>query len=232
MKTDILIVTCARDEWWLKQSLPTILRNLSGFRHIFAVAPEQDEDLFSSIKGVNWHFIPDWPGKGYFWQQWVKINGPEYCPDAERIAHFDSDIFVTRQTELREFGNMWLMAQYASIPRVPWKFSTERDCGFSVQFEYMRAFPFIIDVRTHKKTQEVLEARFNRPFKDHIFDQTVFSEFNVMGAIAHKFHPELYDWVDLSYSQPEPPPFLKVHHAWIKPPLDEAETYVNQLLKP
>jgi hypothetical protein len=230
MSADILVVTCARDEQWFRHTLPLMLGNFQGFRRLVAVAPEQDEHLFKDIRGVDWKFIPDWPGRGYFWQQWVKINGPAYCPGAERIIHLDSDIFVKRRVHLDDFGNSWLMAQYCSIPAVPWKASTERDCGFDVQYEYMRGFPFIINTKTHFKTQEHLESRFNMPFAEHIRAREVFSEFNLMGAIAHRFHPELYNWVDLSDNQAEPAPFSKVFHAWIKPPANEAETYVNSIL--
>jgi hypothetical protein len=126
---------------------------------------------------------------------------------------------------------MWLMAQYASLPPLPWKRFTEQHCGFGVQYEYMRAFPFIINTQTHRLTQEILN-RFGKPFAEYIAEQTVFSEFNVMGAIAHKHHPELYNWIDLSDQIQEPAPFSRVHHAWIKPPLDEAQAYVDQLLTP
>ena len=197
---DILYVTYRHDLEWFQWSLHTVEKNLTGYRKIVAVAPEQDRDVFEQIEGVEWHFIPDWPGRGYFWQQWVKIQAWKYT-DAELICHIDSDVMVLKPLAIEELMSggkpCWMWQSYSQLPlEVPWQSITQLLIGTPVHKEYMRAFPFLIDRATHQCTETFLVDRFGCSLENLIWNAAGFSEFNIMGAVAEACHRDRYEWFD------------------------------------
>ena len=106
MTIDILIVSYAKDLEWFRWSTAILEKNLTGYRRIVAVVPEQDAKLFKPIaderKAMSLVPIKDWPGQGYYWQQNVKVNADQFT-DADCIAHIDSDVFVKEPTDVSAF---------------------------------------------------------------------------------------------------------------------------------
>lgn len=225
--TDIFYVTYRHDLEWFQWSLHTVKKNLTGYRKIVAVAPEIDRELFERIEGVEWHFIPDWPGKGYLWQQWVKIQAWKYT-DAELICHIDSDVMVAAPLELTALmdGELpcWMWQYYSELPKnVPWQPITEKATGLRIAKEYMRAFPFIIDRATHQEVEEFLVERHAQSLMYMISNSGGFSEFNAMGAIAEAHHPERYSWFNTGRGGSWPDSFKKVRQHWSHEDWQEAE---------
>jgi FkbM family methyltransferase len=219
MKTvDVFYVTYRHDLEWFQWSLHTVKQNLSGFRKIVAVAPEQDRDVFGCIEGVEWHFIPDWTGRGYFWQQWVKIQAWKYT-GAEFICHIDSDVMVRESVSIDELFRAdkpcWMWQFYTELTAdVPWQPITQNLLGGGVAKEYMRAFPFILNRQTHQATEKFLVEKFKMSLEFILRTSSGFSEFNIMGAVAEKYHPELYTWFNTGKGGHWPQEFRRVRQYW------------------
>jgi len=197
---DVFIVTYLHDLEWVQWAIAHVHKNLKGFRKIVAVAPVQDQHLFERIPGVVWHFIEDWPGRGYFWQQWVKIQAWKYT-DAEVIVHVDSDTMIEEPRHVNEFFDgdglpYWVMEPYEVLgDSVPWKSIVERAVKESSEYEFMRRFPFVIWRSTHELVEETLVRRNGVSLEHLIRDANGFSEFNVMGHLAHSLQRGRYAWV-------------------------------------
>lgn len=127
MKITLFYVTHDKSHWLFKHSIDTVRRRLKGHHDIVAVAPEQDRELYEQHEGINWHFIPDWPGQGYFWQQWVKMISPRLVSkDTTHIFHLDSDCMILEETDVHEFVGLWPYAPYREIHGMtPWQKPTE-----------------------------------------------------------------------------------------------------------
>jgi len=217
LQTDILYVTYRHDLEWLQWSLASVKKNFSGFRKIVGVAPVQDHDVFEKIPGVEWHFIPDWPGRGYFWQQWVKLQAWKYS-DADYICHVDSDVMFIAPVKLAEFfdGDLpcWMWQSYLQLPAdVPWQKPTEHYSGFSCSREFMRAFPFIVNRETHQLAESRLVDKFQALAEHIIKNASAFSEFNYMGAVAFFLQNKLYSWFDTGTGV-WPEAFRRVRQHW------------------
>lgn len=229
---DILYVTYLHDLEWFQWSLNSVKKNFSGHRKIVGVAPLQDAWLFSKIQGVEWHFIPDWVGRGYFWQQWVKIQAWKYS-DADYICHIDSDVMVLGKVSVEELFRAdkpcWMWQKYEELPpNVPWQPITEQLLGDKVALEYMRAFPFIIDRRTHELTEQHLVKRFKQSLEHIIRSSRGFSEFNIMGAIAHKFQEDLYTWFNTGNGGHWPVEFRLFRQHWSHDDWNKAQAELVQ----
>jgi hypothetical protein len=219
---DILYVTFRDDLEWFKFSLASVQKSMTGYRKIMAVAPDCDKHLFEHIKGVEWHFIPDWPGQGYHWQQWVKIRAWSWT-DAEFVCHIDSDVMVIEPIDLSELfyqgKPIWPWQNYYEVPdaQAAWEEATKavffqhKDW---VGKEFMRCFPFIL----HRETYEALEAYIINAHQMSLdaYLQHVcrFSEFNCLGTLAFNRQWDLYEWRDCHDMETIPKSFRKVRQFW------------------
>lgn len=199
MTTDILYVTYAKDHEWFRHSLQVLKKNLSGYRHIHVVTPTQDADAIRDIDGIRIHPVDDWTGRGYFWQQWVKLNADKYT-DAEWITFIDSDVFIAAPTHIDDYTHdgkpVWMWAWYSDLSSdVPWRDPTEKAIGVTVHREYMQAFPFIIHRDTLALARQTIEAVVG-DHEAYIKTAEKFSEFNVVGAVAHEHHADRYHFID------------------------------------
>lgn len=210
MTTDVLMVTYDRDVQWFHWSTATLERNLSGYRQIIAIAPLQDKHLFDPIAAqrptLRMVYIPDWPGLGYYWQQWVKINADQYT-DANFVCHVDSDAFVKMPCAIEDFfvkGRPgWMWAFYEEVgDAVIWKHPTTRASGLQCDREMMQGFPFIIHRSTYALARQTIQNVHNVSSEDYIraagksLPKPGFSEFNLMGRVAWEYQKESYHFLD------------------------------------
>jgi hypothetical protein len=83
-----------------------------------------------------------------------------------------------------------------------WKFAADFACGWPVVRETMQWMPIAHHRDVYAKTRQVIESRHGVPFEDYVkscrneFPQS-FAEFNILGAIAHKFFQDRYRWQDI-----------------------------------
>jgi hypothetical protein len=228
MKITLFYVTYEGSHWLFKHSIDTVRRRLNGHCDIVGVAPIQDSELYEQYTDVKWHFIPDWPGQGYFWQQWVKMMAPSLVDrDTTHIFHMDSDCMVLEDLNVQEFVGLWPYIPYSDIIGLtPWQKPTELALLVPVDNEYMRAFPFCIEMRTYAAAQEAILKNHKASLEDYIRSQTVFSEFNVLGAVANSDHPECYNWLNQNEAQ-LPSQYKKVRQFLSS----ESEASINKELK-
>lgn len=236
---DIFYVTHLKDIEWFRWSVQTIRKNLAGLRDIIVVAPEQDRERFEALSlDVEYHFIPDWPSLGYYWQQWVKMTADRYT-DADFICHIDSDVFVKEPCEISEFFisdlPVWLWATYAECPDTPWQKPTERATGQACPREFMQGFPFILHRQTYEKARAWLERVHHQDCETYIrkvhmhSEPPAFSEFNFLGNVAWAEDPHLYSWVDRNHGQ-WPSGFHKTRQFWSHAPFEDHLPEIRQML--
>lgn len=247
MTIDILYVTYSKDLPWFEQSLKVLRRNLSGYRDIHVVCPIQDREAVELLVGDDGtvHAIADWPGNGYQWQQWVKLQA-DAITDAEYIAHIDSDVFIAERTDLSEFfiGDKpaWMWAWYSDLGQdVPWQKATQNALGEHAPREFMQAFPFIIHRDTYPAARKAIEdAHVPRSSSDYIYSlkgNGVFSEFNVMGHVAYRDQKDLYHWIDRNRDEAGvvgtshwPPAVYKVPHFWSHSKVEDQMRAIRKML--
>ena len=242
---DVLIVSYRGDLEWFRWSTALLEKNLTGHRRIHVVCPKEDEALFREIvdtrKRMELHPVPDWPGKGYYWQQARKMEADLFT-DAAIIAHLDSDVFISKPTKITDFIEdgkpAWLWATNDSLPenaRV-WRAPTERATGLDCPRDYMCGFPFMVDRRTYAVCRKHIEDTHGRK-ADQFIEECAhkpgqppgFSEFNFMGRIAWEKQRELYHWVDRN-SEEWPDGFHNTKQFWSHSKLADCMPEIQQML--
>ena len=218
MKTDVFYVTYLYDYSWFEASLKLLQKNLSGYDRVIVVCSIEDFPSFSHFasSSVVVKPIPMWPGRGYFWQQWVKMRASLFS-NADRILHIDSDVFILEPVSVDDFTDsdkrfFWAKTRYSELPsEVPWKSPTEKALMSSIDYEFMRCFPFLIPLKVHNFCSELIGSLHKKSIQDYIRDADLFSEFNVLGAVAEKHFASEFVFVDPSEL---PPAFSKVKQFW------------------
>lgn len=155
--------------------------------------------------------------KGYIDQQLTKLLAHTYTA-SQYITYVDSDCIFTQPcdvTDLFKDGCPVLLktpyAQFSTSDNVyKWKGITQHFVGYHVDYEYMRRFPLTFDRRT------LVGIANDYPWlhRDAVkIPDNGFSEFNIMGAYADKYHPYLYSWVDTA-TDPLPELYCKQYWSW------------------
>lgn len=242
MKIDLFTVTYGKDAEWFRQSSRVAQKNFFGWRNWIVVAPQQDRALFDpivrTIKNCCVHYIPDWPGAGYFWQQWVKIQADKYT-DADLIVHIDSDVFFKKPCFVEDFLSngkpTWLWAFYSDIGNAQvWRAPTERATGLVCDREFMQAFPFMILRETYALAREGIRLGTGRTFEQHIRESAPrgsngFSEFNAIGRIAWERQHDSYNWIDRNRDK-WPSGFYCSRQFWSHAPLRDHMPEIEQMI--
>jgi hypothetical protein len=83
-----------------------------------------------------------------------------------------------------------------------WKFASDFALGWDVTRETMAWMPLAHVREVYPKLRSVIEARHKVSFDEYVFGcrnefPQTFCEFNALGAIAHKFFEERYEWRDI-----------------------------------
>lgn len=212
----IFIKSWKNDLQWLRHCLRSIQVFFPQCQEIHLVL---DENCRSRIR--NWgltketvHFVPDHP-VGYLQQQAVKLQAHTYT-NKPYILFLDSDCIFTREicdSLLFDDGKpIFLKTSYQTLgTQVPWQKPTEEAVGYPVEFEYMRRMPILADreslILVAQRYPDLAESLLKSKRK------RTFSEFNVIGAVAEKFHPERYSWIDTD-KESIPQPFAKQFWSW------------------
>jgi FkbM family methyltransferase len=241
MTVDVLYVTHEKDHEWFRRSLEVVCRNLNGYRHIHVVFQDGVKPSFWNEIDTQYifvHKIHGWPGAGYLWQQWVKLNADTYS-DADFIIHIDSDVFIDRPTHVDDYfvngKPSWLWCWYSDLgPEVPWQVPTQKATGLQCEREFMEGFPFIVDRRTYPRVRQWIEDHTGKPVEQYLKEcakrgNTSFSEFNAMGAIAFEAQHELYWWVDRNRDQ-WPKGFHSTRQFWSHRPVTDHKEAIDQML--
>lgn len=222
MITDILIKTYPADFGWLEYCLRSIDKFCSGFRQVNIVTPEP-------LPFATRHRViiePD-EGNGYLRQQEKKCHADRYT-DADQILFMDSDCVFIRDvypgTFLRDGKPIWLKTPWSHVrdqnARDSWFPCITNFMGKQPAFEFMRRHPFLVPVWLLKALRKSCEFMHNQQLSDYIMEGAAFSEFNVLGALAHTApHHDKFFWIDTT--KDEVPSETVLQH-WSKNPIDDA----------
>lgn len=198
MKVDIFIKSYRNDFWLLYLCLKTITRNVTGYKNIILLIPEEDKDLFDTRnlpERTMVHYVPDIKAKGWLWQQWLKLSAYKYC-FAPFIMFADSDCIFTYPINLENFVSDGkpeiLYTDWEKVgDAIAWKKPTEDFMKEPVPYEFMRRNCCIY----HRSTLVAI-GEYAPDLDKTIISAEKFSEFNCMGAFAYKYERENYNFVN------------------------------------
>lgn len=223
---DIFIRTYPKDYDWLTYCLRSIDMFCTGFRKVWIISTE-DAPAWFSIRAEHWagQFPMEWKkmneetSDGYLAQQIHKLYADvitDYQPDY--ILLLDSDTLFTKPVTPEAFfynGKLiWYMTDYNKI-ETPWKPVTEKFMGKPVQYEFMRRLPMMMPRWLFPKLREYCHKTHGIIMSDYIRNQPLreFSEFNALGAFAHQYYRNDFEWSD-TLEQATPAPLARQFFSW------------------
>lgn len=138
----------------------------------------------------------------YLGQQITKLHADEHC-SADYICHVDSDcVFREKIMPIDLFKNekpTWVFSNFESIPgSSDWQAMTERFIGFDVANDYMRRQPLCFPRAIYPALRKFCLEQHHLSILEYVLDCSLsgFSEYNALGAFAHKYYPHWFSWVD------------------------------------
>jgi hypothetical protein len=238
-RIDILIVTFAPDAWWLEQCLRSIGRFATGFGAVHVAYPDKDIMAFAPIgKRFESDVVSDIP---VYWHPYKEADAPlahldhnirkcradEFCPDADLIAHIDSDCFfreaVTPADYLVDGKPVLLIESYEKLKtahpgRYYWKQTVEQALKIDAKWETMCRHPAVHWRGLYPMMRGRVEQVHQMDFDAYVLGQKPdrpcgFAEFPTLGAFAERsktFNPR-YHFVDVDKM---PRPHEKLLQFW------------------
>lgn len=188
----VFIKTWINDLCWLRYCLASIEKYYTT-KEVVLVLDEDCTAPTSSLP-IKIHYVPKHEN-GYIKQQEIKLNAHRYTR-ADYILFVDSDVIFTQPCSIHNFLNNDIIKlyyePYSDLPTIPWKEITERHFKQIVEFEYMRRFPIV----HHRAVLKGIQSRYPK-LNSTLNSMTTreFSEFNFMGAFAHTYMPEFYQFM-------------------------------------
>lgn len=206
MTTSIFIRTYAKDREWLSYCLRSLEVHAKGFREIIVAVPNADKSAFDGFDFRNAVRVPvnDPDCPPYVAQQVCKLEADLHC-DADFIMFLDSDCVAYRDFTPEEFFSfsgtpkpIQLIRHWAGLGKdaVRWRDATKQLVGFEPTFEHMATLPLVYDRHTLRLFRDYLAETHKKILWEYVKHPHThsMSEFNGLGAFAHRFTPQLYDW--------------------------------------
>jgi hypothetical protein len=215
MHVDIFIRSYEKDFKWLAYALKSIHKNVRGYQQVIVAVPEGQGHLLSHLTAERVIEVPDLPN-GYIGQQLTKMTAWMYS-DADAILYWDSD---TAALEPVDIAQEFLYRGKPIIYYTPWekvgdaicwKACTEKALGAPAEFEYMRRLPLLYLRDTVGDCCAYIERTVGRSLVPYMNSIDRFSEFNALGAFAHKFQWQDYEFRNTDHHAPPPP---KIQQFW------------------
>jgi len=137
----------------------------------------------------------------YLGQQVTKLHADLFT-DAELIVHLDSDCVVRRPLRPVDLCDWRGRPRIAISPhsvfggRGPWQRGTERLLGWPIHFDYMRRQPLAYPRWLYPALRRYAKLLHGVSLADYVLAQAPmdFSEFNGLGAFAHRHCPQQFAW--------------------------------------
>jgi len=218
---DIFIRTYVGDAQWLPYCLKSIHKFCKNFSNIIIVTPESSKIVIEPIAsefGTEFYICDKLNTDDYVGQQGTKMLADTWCK-SDAICFVDSDVIFIRDTApnliISESGCINLVKTAYNTIECPWQSITENAVGFPVEFEYMRRMPLTYNRDLLEFTRTHIEKNCGRTFTQFINEVSgrELSEFNILGAIAEKFMPEKFNFIDSS-KDPLPELYAKQFWSW------------------
>jgi hypothetical protein len=205
MTCALVVRTWWKDLAWAQWSLASVERFARGFDEVVVILPRSSETWLRHYDlrtvGVRVDLCED-VADDYLGQQISKLHADEVT-DADFICHLDSDcVFVRPVTPdaLMPRGRPVVVTRAAGLMgrHWPWRESSTQFLGWPVRLDCMQRPPFVFprwlyaDVRNHCRRVHGVAI------EEYVLacPPRGFSEFTVLGNLAHRFHRDAFDWVD------------------------------------
>ena len=212
MRTDIFIKTCSHDADYHRYCMESIDKFCSGFGGVTVIEGDHPQ--------------------GYLEQQVVKLHADTYCPEADFILVTDSDTLftepVTPESFMRDGKPIWYQTPKSSIQGAArcWFPVMEKFFGEPPEYEFMRRQPFMFPAWILPKLREFCFERHSRKMSQYVMESGKFSEWNMAGAFAWKYHRDAFSWIN---TDEETLP-LRVNQFWSHDPIEKNIHEIQQIL--
>lgn len=201
--TSIFVRSFRTDRFWLEYCLRSLEKFAKGFLEIVVALPVGDEPHFYDYdyRGAKVVWYHDPKCSGYTAQQVCKMEADLYC-QGDTILFLDSDCFITSEIRPEMFFTdakpKMLLRHWDSVGENAknWKEITKSFVGFTPMFEAMACPGLIYDRSTLALLRQHIEHTHKKTVREYslVVQNDRLSEFNALGAIAHRFQPYLYDF--------------------------------------
>lgn len=196
---DLFIRTYPGDAAYHEKCLASIDKFCTGFRNT-VVVNKTDRS----------------PRIGYLQQQVDKLHADTWT-DADYVLITDSDTLfktpVTPETYFRDGKPIWLHTPWDLVIKAlpstaKWKRVMQEFAGVEPEHEFMRRQPFMIPAWLLKDLRQWCVFQHTRALADYVMNSHWFTEYNVLGHHAWRFHHDRFHWIDTSKDEL---PELTVH---------------------
>jgi hypothetical protein len=217
MLVDIFIRTYHKDLPWLAHALRSIHKHVTGHRRIIVAIPVGQGHLLSHLTAEAVIEVPDM-SDGYLGQQLTKMNAWLYT-DADAVLFWDSDTVATEPINILEEYTIngkpiIYCTPYERVGEAQmWRQPTEVAMGFGVSLEYMRRLPLLYHRETLLSACCYIPRAVGKSIAEHMAERGRFSEFNAIGAFAHRFRANEYAFRNTDYYKP-PPNKVRQYWSW------------------
>lgn len=219
MTCDIFIRTHSKDAAYHEKAMASIEKYCSGFRDVVVI---NQDDGNARI--------------GYLKQQIDKCHADLHS-DADFFFMIDSDTIikqpVTPETYMREGKPLWLFtpfdqAMLAHHGTKAWfDVMTEFFGGLEPHAEFMRRQGFMVPRNLLSNVRNFCKVAHKKSLEDYVMSKGRFSEFNVLGAYAHRFMTGSFHWIDTSKDEL---PELTLVQFWSHDPIEKNIEEINRIL--
>ena len=220
MKVSIITITYDEDLEFLKYNLKSIKKFCDGYHENIVVIDDHENDCVETqkyLESIGQKYFVNREAKhvkkGYVRQQYIKLLSDKYVSrDTDYICHIDSDsLFKQKHTPeiyFRDNKPILVKNDYNKIilrqksignspaPFERWRYMTSKFLNFKVDYEFMYRMPLVYPKDLTKQVREYLEKINNCSLLDLVKDLPIMSEYNIIGAYAHKFTNDDFFWVD------------------------------------
>lgn len=215
MRVDIFIRTYHKDLPWLHHALRSIHKHVTGYDRIIITIPKGQGHLLSHLTAETVIEVDDLPN-GYLGQQLTKMQAWMYST-ADAILYWDSDTVASEPVDIiKDFTTagkpIIYCTPYEKVGDAQcWREGTETAMGFTVGLEYMRRLPLLYLRDTVGDCAAYIERTVKQSLGAHMMQRGRFSEFNAIGAFAHRFREEEYRFLNTDIYEPPP---VKILQFW------------------
>jgi len=210
--TDLFIKTCSHDRDYHEHCLASIEKFCTGFRNVVVIDGEHPQ--------------------GYLHQQIVKLYADTYT-DADFILITDSDTLFTRpvtpETYFRDGKIEWIHTPFTEELKaaVPWFNVMAEFARSAPPSEFMRRQPFMLPAWLLRELRQWCEFSHGITLDKYVMNAGRFSEFNILGHYAWKFHQGRFHWIDSSKDEL---PELTVRQFWSHDPIASNIEEIGRIL--
>jgi len=225
VKAGLFCKSCVKDLAWLKQAIRSIQTN---WKHPWqdtqwVIAMDSEAYLSPGMqeldrRHIEFRYVEPWPDR-YTHAMAMKACADLFCHDAEIILVFDSDMVLSRPTDLTDLlrlgnGRPALMFEHWHSERDPatramaqmvWGAASIRSTGIVLDRDWMVCPTWLFWPSTFAGARGLVEVHHKMPFLQAVYSKMVydyrlfpshpmtFCDIENLGIYASKFEPHRYE---------------------------------------